>query len=301
MGAFTVSSSDIMDLGIAANLKHRLKDAEFIAVSAMMANAVNPRFMAIRDTLKASAAADVPHLVMLSNASIPEAADMIKAAGGIAVVIDQKTQGGHASPFVIASQLVDAFAPDAVMAKFEGEKPIFEGEFAENRDKLLRAGHDYDIVTGVRTADTWASMPAFQQATEVPLGAAIGDILGVSSDTPSGVIVLNAAGRKLFQRITSVNSWTYLIEMPYRGKREMLDVGQVPVDFRYHPAVVEEENGNWELDKKRLDQMEVMLNGAIAVVGGDSLSLRDQEIIRRLNLQRTALAKLATPQPAVCL
>lgn len=300
MGAFTVSSSDVMDMGIATNLKHRLKDAEMVAVSAMMANALNPRFMAVRDTLIASAAADVPHLVMLSNTSIPEAADMIKAAGGIAVTIDQQTQGGHARPFVIASQLVDAFAPDAVMAKFEGEKPLFEGEFAENRDKLLKIGRDYDIVTGVRTADTWASMPAFQQATEVPLGAAIGDILGVSSDTPSGVIVLSAAGRELFQRITSVNSWIYLLEMPYKGKRELLEVGQVPVDFRYHPAVVQEETGSWEFDKKRLDQMEVMLNGAIAVVGEDSLSPRDHEIIRRLNLQRTALGRLATPQPAVC-
>ena len=265
-------------------------------------SAVSPRIEALLDTLRGSAAAGVPHLIMLDNDSVPEVAKPIKEAGGIIVHVDHETQGGHARPFVIASQLVDAYAPpSAIMAKFEGEKPLFEGEFAENRDKLLKAGRDYDIVTGVRTADTWASMPAFQQATEVPLGAAIGDILDVSSDTPSGVIVLNAAGRELFQRITSVNSWIYLLEMPYRGKRELLEVGQVPVNFRYHPAVVAEENGNWELDKKRLDQMDIMLKGAIGVVGEKSLSPRDREIIRRLNLQRTALGMLATPQPAVCL
>lgn len=303
MGAFTVSAERVQELGVSAKLEHFLFGAELVPVSGVLAEKTDaPRLQAVLDTVHASYRAGLQHLIMLDSSSHPDVEAMITKVGGVVVRIDHDTEGGLARPFVIASQLIDAYAPpSAVMVKFEGEKPVFDGVQGRDNLPILRdAGKRFDITTGVRTADTWESMPPFQVATEVPLGAAISDILDVSDDTPSGVIVLSASGRRLFQEVTSKNDWTYLIEMPYRGKRALLEVGDVPVDFRYHPFVVREEKGSPEFDRKRLRQMEVMLNGAIAVVGQESLCPNDRKIIRRLNLLKGGLSKLATPEPAVC-
>lgn len=297
MGDFMVSSERIQELGKLASLDHYFFGAEMVPVSGVLQPSTKtPRFRAILDTVRASYEAGLRHLIMLDSDSDPAASKQIEDAGGVVVNIDHETEGGLARPYVIAAQLIDCFAPTAVMAKFEGEKPLFEGvQGRRNMRVLIDAGRRYDILTGVRSASTWRSMPQFQVATEIPLGATIGQILEVSADTPSGVIAFSAAGRRLFMEYTDDNSWPYLFQMPFWGRRtRKLKVGEVTVDFSYHPAVVEEETGNPTIDQKRIDQVDKMLSSALKLLGTEgSLRAEDTAAVSQLRLQRDALAAIA--------
>lgn len=284
MVGLIVSTERANDLGLRAGMTH-LADAPLIAVSAVMTSSVEtPRFCAILDTVQASRAANVPHMIMLDNSSHSEAATKLLGAGATVVDIDHDTEGGLARPFVIAAQIIDLFAPRALMVKFEGEKPLFES--GRNVDVIVRTGKRFDILTGERSHATWDSMPPYQVVTETLLGPVIGQMLGVSHDTPSGVIILNAFGRETFIDTTTVNSWPYLFVTPRHGQRRGQRVGSLTVDFDYHPLVVAEEKGNATFDLKRRQQIDAMLQVALETAGGeenlDHASIEQVDMLRRV-------------------
>jgi hypothetical protein len=266
-----VSVKRLSQLGAACTLEDRLKDAAIVAVSGVLVTDLDsPRFTAVLDTVRSSQEANVPHLIMLDSASHDSVAGYLERRGAIVVTIDHDSERGLARPYVIAAQLIDLFAsPDAVMVKFEGEKPLFaEGR---NVQTVLESLSDFDITTGVRSRATWDSMPPYQALTERWLGFAIGQVLDISVDTPSGVLVLGRGGRRVLIHTTEQNSWPYLFKVPYLGREMGCTVGSIEVDFRYHPAVISEETGNSDFDKKRRDQLELMMHEATLMAeGGES-------------------------------
>lgn len=299
MTLFTVSPARLDEFGGTSigslKLSSALSSYKLTAVSSVLFPSVDvPRFHAVLDTVRASRDAYVPHMIMLDNSSHPAAGEMLRAAGAIVIELDHETEGGLARPFVIAAQLISAFAtPETLMVKFEGEKPLFaEGR---NVQMLIDAGKRFDIITGERTLSTWESMPPYQAVTEALLGVVIGAILGVSHDTPSGVIALNSIGRNVFIETTRQNSWPYLFETPYIGRGEhAARIGAVPVAFDYHPAVVEEETGNPVFDEKRRKQIDTMVEAAVKVVGGETeIPPTALARLRALQVQRVALERLA--------
>ncbi len=281
----------VFELNQSANLERRLAQAPLVAVSGVLQHDVNaPRFQAILDTVLASSMSGVPHLIMLDDTSHPDAAQKLIEVGAAVVVVNHETEGGLARPYVIAAQLLDAFAPHALMVKFEGEKPLFEG--GRNIDTLLEVGRMFDITTGERTRPTWESMPPYQVTTELWLGYVIGQLLNISHDTPSGVMALNGAGRKVFIENVIENSWPYLFTIPQIGVESGCRVGSVPVDFRYHSAVVQEETGNPVFDAKRRAQLDVMLDAALQrvhpLMDDQVLALAEQLRLFRVSLEQDA-------------
>lgn len=251
-------------------LPERLHGCELVAVSGVLQTSLEqPRFQAVRDTLRASAEARVSHIVMLDSHSDKDAFAALEEVGAIVINIDHGTEGGLAKPYVMAAQLIELCAPEAVMVKFEGEKPLFEHE--RNVDVILTACKVNHIVTGERSEDTWASMPPFQVQTEYPLGYVIGELLGISFDTPSGIIAMNSDGRRLFVEWVGVNDWSYLFTIPYRATKNFrYNVGTVEVNFRYHHSVVTEETNNSAFNGKRMAQIDAMLGGALAIANDDN-------------------------------
>jgi hypothetical protein len=286
-------STTIRSLGEVAGLSDLLLGAHMVAVSSVLASDVSaPRFLAIQDTLRASQRAKVPHMIMLDDSSHRDAAWLLRDAGAIVVELDHSTQGGLARPYVIAAQLIDEFVPAAIMVKFEGEKPVFGSEL--NRDRIADYARNIDILTCERSPSTWESMPPYQVVTELWLGQCIGQVLDVSPDTPSGVIALNQAGRKVFIENTIVNNWAYLFAVPFVGAWTDLRVGSVTVDFSYHPAVVEEETHNPVFDEKRRIQIDVMLEEALRTIGGEAaLDPTSHRLVKMLRNHRNALSALA--------
>lgn len=292
MSELTVTNERANELGLLAGLG-RAAARPLIAVSAVMTNDVGaPRFGAVLDTVQASRRSNVPHMIMLDNSSHPAASKKLDEAGAIVVEIDHETEGGLARPFVIAAQLIDLFAPEALMVKVEGEKPLFAGGW--NVREILDFGSRFDILTGERSGLTWDSMPPYQVVTESLLGPVIGEMLGVSYDTPSGVIIMNAAGRQTFIETTTVNNWTYLFVTPRVGQRRGQRVGTITVDFIYHHAVVDEETGNPVFDNKRRLQIDAMLEEALKMPGkGEHLTERAIALVDALRRQRAQLEVLA--------
>lgn len=273
-GPLAVSPQRLAEMGEAPRLKDKLGNARIVAVSGVLqVDLEAPRFQAVLRTVESSRDANVPHVIMLDDSSQVGTGDYLRRHGAIVIDIDHDTEGGLARPYVIAAQLVEEFAPySAVMVKVEGEKPIFEN--ADNVVCILDSSQEWDIGSGVRTPATWSSMPSFQVQTEFWLGAAIGQLLGVPSDTPSGVIALSSIGRRCFIDTVVDNDWSYLFGVPVTARKQGLLTGSFPIDFRYAPSVVAEEEGNRTFDQKRLDQIDLMLSRAYLLYDGE----RDETI-----------------------
>jgi hypothetical protein len=287
-GPLAVSAQRVAEMSDATLLEMFLRDANLVAVSGVLQKDLNaPRFSAILKTLDASWTAGVPHLIMLDNDSHSDVASILRNHGGIVIDIDHETEGGLARPYVIAAQLMEEFAPEhAVMVKFEGEKAVFAD--SDNVGFVLDACRIYDVASGVRTMATWVSMPPFQVLTEYWLGMAIGDMLGVSNDTPSGVIALTGEGRRFFIESVTDNHWSYLFGVPHNGLKAGLRIGSFEVNFCYADEVVAEETGNPVYDQKRLDQIDQMLDRARSVctsILDDATAVRLSRFRQLLQLQ----------------
>jgi hypothetical protein len=174
------------------------------------------------------------------------------------------------------------------MVKVEPEKNLFGG--SDTPQHYLDRCQGLDVATGERTIETWKSMPHFQVLTESVLGSAIGLLLNISCDTPSGVLVLSPEGRWLFLETTTQNDWTYLIRAPFEGGPyeflRGLKIGSLPVTFKYHPEVVDEENGSSSFDEKRRKQLELMYGYALTQATQVGLKIPDAvtAMVNRLKL-----------------
>lgn len=274
-----------------------LGTAPVVAVSAVMCK--NPtsledraRFAAALHTAATSHEASIPHLFMVDSVSDPLASEAIREHGGIVIPVQNGTEGGLARPYITAARIIDMVAPSALMVKVEGEKPIFANRKTEC--ELLEAANSFDIITGVRDADTWGSMPAYLRLTESMMALAIRDIAGVPYDTPSGVLAMNKAGRRVFIARTTEPAWQYLLSTPALGKSLGLRVGQAPVTFEYHPEIVAEENGNLAMNRKRRDQFSLMLDYAVTLAGGEEmLNDSQQQALASAAMMLSALHELA--------
>lgn len=215
-------------------------------------------------TSASSAEAKVPHVFMTGHQTQTSVIDALAASGSYVIPLADG-EGGLAAPYYTGSLLCDEYFPDALLVKVEGEKNLAANP--DNLKALLAAAEQFDVITGVRTLDTFGSMPYYLATTESLLGLAIRDITGPNHDTPSGVLAMTKEGREAFRK-TQQPDWGYLIATPWWAKRWKVRVGEADVDFRYHPAVVKEQNGNPKFDKKRRDQLELMLVRALQLAGG---------------------------------
>ncbi len=282
-GPLAVSPQRLRGMNETASLERAFNGAEIIAVSGLLQKDLDaPRFKAVLRTVDASQKSGVPHLIMLDDRSHEGTGDYLARRGATVVTIDGETEGGLASPYVIAAQLIEEFTHEsAVMVKFEGEKSVFTG--GRNISEIQEGVHQFDVISGVRTLETWASMPPFQVQTEFWLGSAIGEMLGVSQDTPSGVIALTSAGRKYFINSVVDNHWSYLFGVPLMARKSGLRCGSFDVDFRYDSSVVAEETGNRVFDQKRLVQIDEMLDKAFELFDGSS---RATQALRLIDFRR---------------
>jgi hypothetical protein len=245
------------------------RESSVIAVSGAMY--VDPtgndaqRFNAALETAAGSTEAGISHLFMLDARSSTGVSTQLREAGAIIVPV-ARDEGGVALPYLTGASIIDQLItrgilpPDTLMVKVEGEKNVFGGR--DTPDDYFNVGRRLNIATGIRSLNTWQTMPYFLRLTESVLGYAIGQALDITDDTPSGVLVLDGQGRELLKASTR-NDWTYLIGVPFDGKRQGLNVGVFEIDFPYHRGVVEEENGNPAFDQKRRDQFTLMLEYAI--------------------------------------
>jgi len=223
-------------------------------------------------TATGSYKAGVPHLFMLDHQSDSDVNGFLEISGGIVLPV-KEGEGGLARPYLTAALVIDELvrgghlSQDVLMVKVEGEKNIFGGSDAA--EHYLEGCKGLDIVTGVRTEETWQTMPDFLALTESVLSYLIGQLLGISIDTPSGILVLGHRGRQVFLNTTDEDSWAYLIRTPFEGSRE-LNTGNLDVTFPYHPSVRAEENGSTKFDDKRRGQFQKMFDYAfdVAMVNG---------------------------------
>jgi hypothetical protein len=272
----------------------QIEGARLVAVSA--ARFTDPKGVdyanatAAIETLESSGSAGVPHIVMLDTASHEDVAPGLAKAGGIIVPVDGQTEGGLARPYITAARLIDRVSPHVVMAKVEIAKDLFAR--TDNVGKLVDASTTLDVITGVRGTSTLNSMPPYLRLTEAILATAIRDLTG-TYDAASGVLVLNQRGREVFYRTTDT-AWQYLIKTPLSARLASLRVGEVEVDFDYHPLVVAEESGNPKFDAKRRDQLGLMLDGAIEAAGGEgSLNASQRQTVASARSALAALTQLA--------
>lgn len=267
-GMKTLSEARVAELTAGVASKTDI-DSPVVAVSGAMyvdpTGADKQRFRAALATADGSATAGISHLFMLDTRSAADVGEQLREAGGIVVPVAEG-EGGLALPYLTGASIIDQLISqgrlptDTLMVKVEGEKNIFGG--SDTPDDYLDVGRKYSVATGIRNLNTWLSMPNFLRLTESVLGYAIGQALDISDDTPSGILVMDGPGRALLQA-SAQNDWTYLISVPFNGKRQGLNVGHFEIDFPYHNGVVEEENGNANFDQKRRDQFELMLGYAI--------------------------------------
>jgi hypothetical protein len=277
--------SDARVTDLADLVRDRVADQPLVAVSGAKyvdLDRDQNRLTAALATATDSAKAGVPHLFMVDVESHPSAFDQLREAGGIVAPL-AAGEGGLARPYLAGAQIINLLVQQGVlpnevpMVKVEAEKNLFGSR--DSLDDYLRACRDYDVVSGVRTNASWESMPSMLALTESVLGYAIGHTLGISTDTPSGVLVLSANGRRALLRNTTEDSWTYLIEVPFQGLRLGLAVGELPVTFDYHPAVVDEENGSDGLDQKRRGQFDTMFGYAVNLAHREDIEVPDEVVM----------------------
>ncbi|HKX24103.1 MAG TPA: hypothetical protein VJM46_02610 [Candidatus Saccharimonadales bacterium] len=268
----------------------KLVDAPLVVVSAGMypdpTGTDKSRYAAARQFAESSGLTGVAHIFMLDDKSHHDVAPTLSGLGGIVVPVRNATEGGLARPYMTAARLIDQINPGALMVKVEAEKDL--SDCVGNAKGLLEAAAEFDVITGVRDWHTQESMPHYLRLTEAILAAAIRDLTG-TFDAASGVLALTARGRQIFLRNTDPK-WQYLIKTPLAARLAGLRVGEVDVRFDYHPDVVLEENGNPDVDSKRRDQFDLMLECAIEAVGGED-SLNGHQL-QTVASARSALAAL---------
>lgn len=239
------------------------------------------RLQAAQATAVDSRLAGVPHLFMLDSDSHADAHEALAEEGGIVLPIDHATEGGLARPYLIGALVIDELVrrgilPESVlMVKAEGEKNLFGG--SDTLEHYLQCCTGFDVATGMRTNETWDTMPAFLGLTESVLAYCIEQLLDTTADAPSGILVLGSKGRKLFLDTTTANDWTYLIRTPVDADYHGFRRSDFPITFDYHPSVVAEENGNSKLDDKRRAQFALMLDFAVDLTKEQGLR-SDEEI-----------------------
>lgn len=257
-----VSLERLDDLNDAYEVALGLQGVSLVFVSAVWVKELDdPRLQAVEESLRVTMASSgsVTHMVVLDDRSHPEVERRLRATGALVVVINGDTEGGLARPYVIGFQLIKEFGlSGAHVVKVEGEKPIG----TEDNIAALRGALRYrSVVVGVRSEETWASMPPYQAMTERQLGPAIAEQLGVPSDTPSGVLALSAAGIDIFLQC-EWKKWEYLFGVPLIAKLVGLSVGAVELTWLYSDFVRGQETGDPFFDNKRLEQIDAMLDEA---------------------------------------
>jgi hypothetical protein len=239
-----------------------------------------------------------PQLVMVDPESHPRTGPELRAAGGIPITVPQD-ETGLMHPYRLAARILEVVAPQAIYCKAEGAKNLFQGRGSYNR--MVADMKGLDVATGVRSLRTWNSMPNTQRETEQLIGPLIKLILGVSDDTPSGVLLLGPGeGVRLMAKYLGANLWTYLFRIPLLAKQLGLKVGEVGVDFDYDPDVVAKENNDEATDRKRcFRQTDDMVDGAIDEAGGyDKLSPKAKKAVGALPARQTELWDRATARRA---
>ncbi len=232
-------------------------------------------------TARSSCRVGVPHLFMLDTQSPEEVTRQLRNAGAIVVPVAEG-EGGLARPYLTAALVINELCrrgtlpSDVLMVKVEPEKNVFGG--IDTPQYYLEMCAGLDIVTGERTAETWESMPHYLSLTESVLSFTIGQMLQISGDTPSGVLVLNHAGRELLLEITDENSWTYLIRTPFEGLQRGLRVSSLPVTFTYYPSVTNQEDGNPSQDDNRRNQFRKMYDYAATLAAKHNGTLSSENI-----------------------
>jgi hypothetical protein len=271
----------------------RLDDRpEIVAVSGAMyedpALKDRARLNAALKTANGSRQAGVPHVFLLDSKSHSDVAGWLEKAGAIVVQL-AAGEGGRARPYLTGSLIIDELVrrgvlPENVyMVKGEPEKNIFGGPDTPY-DYLARC-RGLDVAVGFRTEQTWDTMPNYLRLTESVLRNAILRILGMIKDGPSGILVLNGAGRKVFQQTTTVDLWTYLFITPFRAVQQGLKYDDFDINFRYDAG---NENGDETFDTTRKSQFDAMTKEAIALVQSDGLPVPD-DVITLIKSFRPAL------------
>ena len=265
-GNLLVSRDRLAQMGQQSPKLHALRGADVVLGSSVLFNNTeDPRFKANLAAARDSARTGVPHLYMVDSTSHHDVFGQLAQAGAIAVLIDHDTEGGLARPYVIAAQLVGHFAgEDAVFVKLEGDKNL-QGAGRQNIANILHAAITFDVITGARSLQTMLTMAPYQRVTEGVLATALRDIADVPYDVASGVLALTGPGRELFYQFSGTD-WSYLIRTPRDAKAAGVPVGGVELEFSYDPVMVKAELD--VVDKKRRDQLEVMLSAAVTAAGG---------------------------------
>jgi len=261
------------------------------------------RFAAALRSVESSAAQDVPHIVMLDHASSNGVEEALRTRGAIVVPVGPGEEG-LARPYITAARIIDQISrrwTPLTMLKIELEKDAFAGHNLTSNYYLKAFEEDYlDIATGVRDQQTWASMPFALGNTESLLGYLIGELLDVTYDTPSGVLLLNAHGRALLQR-TTTDKWEYLISVPFLAHRLGLKAGTLPVWFTYDKEVAAEENGSAVYDSKRAAQFALMWDYAhkLAIKNGREIPPQLQVLAERFMISLAGMRSVpASESPA---
>jgi hypothetical protein len=267
----------------------RLNGVRIVAVSSVMFRDPNgadkANYWAAMCTARDSSRAGVPHLFMVDSTSDPIVPRML-GANGIVLPVDHDTEGGLFRPYATAARVVDRICPRALMVKVEGAKNLFANRV--NADAMASTGSLYDVATGVRSPETYASMPSMLALTESILATVIHALTG-TYDAASGVLAMSHAGRRIFLA-TTTPSWEYLITTPHAARRAGLRVGETRVDFRYDKDVVAEEEASRGQDEKRRGQLRLMLECAIQTAGG--MDALNQEQYMAVTAACNALAAL---------
>lgn len=249
------------------------------------------RFTAALETVRSSRDMGVRHIIMLDDSSLEGVGVALQEAGAIVVPVRHKDEGGLARPYLTAARLIDRINRGALMVKVEAEKNIFSpcGNSINTYVTLMEAARRYDIVTGVRGQATLDSMPNYLRVTESVLAMVIRDLTG-TYDAASGILALTAKGREIFCQTTDAE-WQYLIKTPAAGRVACRSVGDVEIDFEYHPLVVAEENRDEAVDAKRRHQFKLMLDCAVETAG--SLNTRQQQSVASARSFIAALERVA--------